>query len=95
MYYNAKESGMRIAKQRKLKNLTQEQFAEKVNLSTSTIGRIERGLQPLSIDLLVEIAAFFNVSLDYVVLGVEMNPSEAKTAIDSAIATLIAAKQKL
>lgn len=95
MFYNAKESGKRIAIQRKAKGLTQEQFAERINLSTSTLGRIERGLQPMSIDLLVEMACFYGVTLDYLVLGVEANPSEAKSEIDLAIATLMAAKQKL
>lgn len=44
MYYDQKESGKRIAALRKKKGLTQEQLAEKLNISTSTLGKIERGI---------------------------------------------------
>lgn len=37
MYYDQKESGKRIAALRKEKGLTQEQLAEKLNISTSTL----------------------------------------------------------
>ena len=55
MYFDSKECGRRIAKLRKERGLTQEQLAEKLNISTSNLGKLERGLQGLSIDLLVEI----------------------------------------
>lgn len=61
MYYNQKESGKRIAKLRKERGLTQDQLAEKLNISTSNLGKLERGLQGISIDLLIEIGFFFNV----------------------------------
>ena len=48
MYYNPKDSGMRIANLRKKKGLTQEQLAEKLNISTSNLGKLERGLQGIS-----------------------------------------------
>ena len=66
MYYNPKDSGMRIANLRKKKGLTQEQLAEKLNISTSNLGKLERGLQGMSIDLLIEIGMFFGVSTDYI-----------------------------
>lgn len=59
MYYDQKESGKRIAALRKEKGLTQEQLAEKLNISTSTLGKIERGIQGFSIDLLIEIGMLF------------------------------------
>lgn len=59
MYYNPKDSGMRIANLRRKKGLTQEQLAEKLNISTSNLGKLERGLQGMSIDLLIEIGIFF------------------------------------
>ena len=66
MYYDQKESGKRIAALRKEKGLTQEQLAEKLNISTSTLGKIERGIQGFSIDLLIEIGIFFGISTDYI-----------------------------
>lgn len=50
MFYDQKDSGMRIAELRKQKGLTQEQLAEQLNISTSNLGKLERGLQGLSID---------------------------------------------
>ena len=61
MYYDLRESGLRIKKLRKQKGLTQEQLADKLNISTSNLGKLERGLQGLSIDLLIELYIFFFV----------------------------------
>ena len=95
MYYNPKDSGMRIANLRKKKGLTQEQLAEKLNISTSNLGKLERGLQGMSIDLLIEIGIFFGVSTDYILLGCEIQHNAAKAELDSGIAQLTALKQKL
>lgn len=69
MRYDPKESGQRIRDLRKLAGLTQEQLAETVNISTSALGKIERGLQGISLDLLIELSDFFSVSLDYIVIN--------------------------
>ena len=95
MYYDQKESGKRIATLRKQNRLTQEQLAEKLNISTSNLGKLERGLQGLSIDLLIEIGIFFGVSTDYILLGCGIQPNAAKAELDSVIAQLTALKQKL
>ena len=81
MYYDLKESGLRIKKLRKKNELTQEQLANKLNISTSNLGKLERGLQGLSIDLLIEISIFFDVSLDYILLGRELQTDKLKRQI--------------
>ena len=73
MRYNPKECGKRIQSLRKLAGLTQEQLAEAVNISTSSLGKIERGIQGISIDLLIEFSIFFSVSLDYIIIDHETN----------------------
>lgn len=95
MYYDLNESGRRIAKLRKQKGLTQEEFAEKLNISTSTLGRIERGLQGFSIDFLVELYCFFQVSMEYIILGEEFSGSETKEELSSIIAQLMKLEKKL
>lgn len=95
MYYDQKESGKRIAKLRKERGLTQDQLAEKLNISTSNLGKLERGLQGLSIDLLVEIRCFFEVSTDYILLGEEIQRQEVIADIDSVIAKMVALKRKV
>lgn len=95
MYYDQKESGKRIAALRKKKGLTQEQLAEKLNISTSTLGKIERGIQGFSIDLLIEVGIFFGISTDYILIGCEIRNYEAAKELDSVINQLIALKMKL
>ncbi|MDO4800980.1 MAG: helix-turn-helix transcriptional regulator [Prevotellaceae bacterium] len=87
-YYDHKASGMRIQKLRKRAGLTQRQLAEAVNINISTLGKIERGLQGVSLDLLIEIASLFSSSLDYIVLGREFHEDFIKANLQSVIKTL-------
>ena len=69
MGINAKEIGSRIRKLRMERGLTQQCLADTLGVTLSCIGRVECGLRMASIDLLVDIAGYFHVSLDYIVLG--------------------------
>ena len=64
MHYNALNTGKRIQKLRKDKGLTQEQLAERLNLSTVHMAKIETGQSSCSLDVLTEFAMFFNASLE-------------------------------
>ncbi len=68
---NAKEIGVRVRKLRMEREITQQKLADTLGVTLSTIGRIESGIKMASIDLLVEIAVFFNASLDFLILGKE------------------------
>lgn len=61
--------GRRIRKQRSLKGWTQETLAEKVNVSTSFVGHVERGTRKASLETLVAMANVLDVSLDYLLSG--------------------------
>ena len=54
---------------RKEKNLTQENLAEKLNVSNRTISRWETGSNMPDIGLLIEIAEFFEVSIPEIING--------------------------
>lgn len=69
MYFDLVETGKRIKEIRDAKGLTQIAFAEKINVSRSYINKIENGIKSPSLDLLIEIAVFGEVSLDYLILG--------------------------
>ena len=69
MYFNREDYGSRIRSLRKKRGLTQEQLAEKMNVSTPYIAKIETGKQTGPVELAVEFAAFFEVSLDYLLVG--------------------------
>ncbi len=61
--------GQRVRKQRTQLGWTQEALAEKINVSTSFVGHIERGTRKASLETLVSIANSLNVSLDYLLAG--------------------------
>ena len=61
---NYEEIGKRIREYRKLKNLSQEQLAEKINISTTHMSHIETGSTKLSLQVLVDIAKVLNVNTD-------------------------------
>ena len=69
MNYSTIETGKRIQFLRKNKELTQEQLAEKLNISVRHLQKLESGERGGSVDILVEIAGAFQVSLDFLILG--------------------------
>ena len=54
---------------RKEKGITQEEFAENLNVSGRTVSRWETGVNMPDISLLVDIAEFFNVSIPEIING--------------------------
>ena len=57
--------GLLLRQLRKTKGLTQEQLADKVHLDKSTISKYESNFQMPTLETMIEFAAIFNVSLDY------------------------------
>lgn len=68
MPYDIEEIGNRIRQLRRDQGITQAQMAMKLNISDRHLRRIEAGEKGPSIDILVEIASLFNVSLDYIIM---------------------------
>ena len=62
-----KTFGQNITKLRESQGLSQKDLAEKLNVAQATICRIEKCIRNPSLDLLCDLARFFNVSLDYLV----------------------------
>ena len=60
-----KALGQRVKRVRLLRELTQEQLAEKADVVNSYVGVIERGEKKASINTLVKIANALNCSVDY------------------------------
>ena len=67
--FDMKACGERMRDLRRKKNMTQEAMAEALNVSAYHYRRIEVGKEGASIDLLIDIAEYFGISLDYLVLG--------------------------
>ncbi len=61
--------GRRVRKQRIALGWTQEELAEKVGMSTSFIGHVERGSRKASLETLIAIANAMEISTDYLLAG--------------------------
>lgn len=60
---NQKKTGIFLRELRKEKNLTQEQLAEKLGVTNRSVSRWENGVNMPDLDLVMEIADYFNVSI--------------------------------
>ena len=69
MRFDVEACGARIKELRKKNGLTQEKLAAALNITDSHLRRLENGSRAGSIDLLIDIAAYFEVSMDYLLLG--------------------------
>lgn len=69
MYFNIQNCGQRIKQLRKSQGLTQEQVSAQLGIGDRHLRKLEQGDTCGSIDLLVEIANYFGVTLDYLLLG--------------------------
>lgn len=58
------EIGKRIKKWRKLKKITQEQLARKIEMNVKSIQRYETDTNPIPIDVLNNIAIALNIGID-------------------------------
>lgn len=70
MNYNIELSGKRIAELRSKAGISQAKLSELIGLHVKTISKAERGVNGLSVDNLLALAEYFNVSLEFLV-GVE------------------------
>lgn len=56
---------------RKKTGMSQLELAKKLNIGPSAIGMYEQGRRTPSVDLLIDMANLFGVSLDYLITGTE------------------------
>lgn len=64
--------GIRLKELRKNKNLTQQELADKMSLVKSSISAYEKSAKYPSVEVLVKLCNYFNVSSDYL-LGLSDN----------------------
>lgn len=85
MHFDRTAYGERIKRLRTGRELTQEQLAEKINVSRTYIVKIENGLQIGPIEIAIELAMFFDVSMDFLLLGKENYRVDRKQCLRMAI----------
>lgn len=95
MHFDRVAYGERIKRLRTSKELTQEQLAEKINVSRTYIAKIENGLQTGPIEIAIELAVFFDVSMDFLLLGKDNHWLDRRQCLRMAIDILIELETEL
>lgn len=65
------EIGKRIQGRRKQMGLTQEQLADKMDVSIQMVSNLERGNKSIRIENLIKLSEILNISTDYILTGKE------------------------
>ncbi len=72
--------GNNLQELRKSRHLTQQELAEQVGFSDKSISKWELGKAVPSVDILIEFASFFGVSVDYIIT--EREPGEVQKTLN-------------
>lgn len=72
MALNSEEIGQKIRNVRKLNNMTQVKFSEKMHITQQTLSRYESGKTPIPNEVIENIAQKFSVPLSYF-FGISMD----------------------
>lgn len=78
--------GLFLKRLRKAQGLTQEQLAEKLNVSGRTVSRWETGSNMPDISMLVEIAEFYDVSIPEIIYGERKSETMDQQTRETAVA---------
>jgi len=71
-----KALGARIREERRKQNLTQEQLADKVSVTYSYIGQVERGERGISLETLINVSNCLGVTVDFLLANYIDNEDE-------------------
>lgn len=70
--------GERIKELRKNKNISQDQFADDINVSRQSVSNWEKDIVSPDIESVKMICDYFNISMDYLITGKEDNKKTVK-----------------
>ena len=87
------EIGKRIQGRRKQMGLTQEQLADKMDVSIQMVSNLERGNKSIRIENLIRLSEILNISTDYILTGKET--AEDMQALTEQMASLSQKERKM
>ena len=87
--------GKFIAELRKEKGLTQEQLGKKIGVTNKTVSRWETGVYLPPADALLALGELFNVSVNEILSGKQLNDTEYKAVAEENLAQVIKASSFL
>ena len=79
---NQEKIGNFIKEQRKEQNLTQEQLAEKLNISKNAVSKWERGLNLPDVSIMQDLCKILNISLNELFCGEKIPEENYREAAD-------------
>ena len=78
----------KIKDARKISNLTQAELAEKINVSTNAVAKLETNLMTVSLQTLINIVNVLNIDINFLLLD-EKTADREKTSRDMFLDSLI------
>lgn len=81
---NNEEVGRRMKEIREAHNLTQEQMAEILKVTTNAVRDYEKGNYGVSKDVMLRLKQYFNVSIDYLLFGDNTEKEKLLFLLDNA-----------
>ncbi len=75
--------GKFISENRKKQNLTQEQLAEKLNISKNAVSKWERGLNFPDVSIMQDLCKILDITLNELFIGEKINDKEYKAVADN------------
>lgn len=79
---NQEKIGKFIAKKRKDRKLTQEQLAEKLNISKNAVSKWERGLNLPDVSIMQDLCKILNITLNELFIGEKISDDKYKEVAD-------------
>ena len=85
---NQEKIGKFIAEKRKEEKLTQEQLAEKLNISKNAVSKWERGLNLPDVSIMQELCKILKITLNELFIGEKILDEQYKDALENSSFTL-------
>ncbi len=89
------EIGRFIAELRKEKNMTQQELADKLNVTDRAVSHWENGRRLPDISLLKELGNVFNVTIDEIIGGKKMTEDEQKELLNASMVEIYTSRRKV
>ena len=92
---NQETIGMFIAELRKEKSMTQQELADKLNVTDRAISHWENGRRLPDISLLKELGNVFNVTIDEIINGERISEKDQKKILNDSMIEIYTSRRKI